>query len=379
MATLAAVAALAAAGAGAYGAYSSGQAQKAANKNAQWAQESNYEINKQNQEIDLVNSIMNAQQRQLDNQRYDEAVSREDKQRGFTNRLATASTTDNEGNVLRYDPVTGSWTTALSDAGRDNVARRRTSQNAQNTASVIGGSLGAMRGQAQASEGAHAASESRALADALLARYTNNQGRTPQQMEAAGIERNVAGATDPLVTGGNMAMLQGYRQGNSGSDALMGALARQSQGGTRAAIANARYSAPTDSYGEREAAAKSILAPSTTLSERGNTPMGTAAPTFDPDRSGALISGINRGNAAALGSQINPRAGNNLAVGQRTGSNAAFQPLNASGNQWAKMSESLGSLAENKDVLNLVRSLTGQKTDPNAPDLYGPPLPKDQW
>ena len=379
VATIAAVAALASAGAGAYGAYTSGQNQKKANQNAQWAQEQNYEINKQNQEIDLVNSILNAQQRQTDNQRYDEAVGREEKQRGFTNRLATAGTTDNEGNQLRYDPVTGQWTTSLSDIGRDNVARRRTGQNAQNNAAVIGGSLGAMRGQAQASEGAHVASESRALADALLARYSANQGRTPQQMEAAGIERGVASATDPLITGGNMAMLQGYRQGNSGNDALMGSLARQSQGGTRAAIANARYSAPSDSAGERDAITKSLLAPSTTLSERGNTPMGTAAPTFDPDRSGALISSVNRGNAAALGSQVNPRSGNQLGVAQRAGTNAAFQPLNASGNQFAGIASSIDSLSENKGLLNLMRSLTGQKSDPNSTDQYGPPVPKELW
>lgn len=378
VATIAAVAALAAAGTGAYGAMQSGASQSAANSNARWAQEQNYAINKQNQELDLVNSLMNAEQRQLDNRRYDEAVGREDKQRQFTNKLATAGTIDSDGNQLRFDPLTGTWTTAYSDIGRDNVERRRTGQNAQNTAAVIGGSLGAMRGQAQASEGAHAASQSRALSDALLARYAANQGRSPREMEAAGIERNVASATDPIVTGGNMAMLQGYRQGNSGSDALMGALARQSQGGTRAAIANARYSAPTDSAGERDAMAKSLLAPSTTLAERGNTPMGTAAPVFDPDRSGALLGSIQRGNAAALGSQLNPRSGGQLPVAQRGGTNAAFQPLNASGNQWAGVAESLGSLVDNKDIRGLINSLTSKK-DPNAPDLYGPPVPKDQW
>lgn len=363
VATIAAVAALAAAGTGAYGAVQAGKAQGAANSNARWAQEQNYQINKQNQEMDLINSVLNARQRELDNQRYDEAVGREDKQRQFTNKLATATTVDADGNRLQFDPLTGAWTTAYSDVGRDNVARRRTNQNAQNTAAVIGGSLGAMRGQAQASDAAHGASQARALSDALMARYAATQGRTPQQMEAAGIERNVASATDPLITGGNMAMLQGYRQGNSGSDALMGSLARQSQGGTRAAIANARYSAPSDSAGEHDALSKALLAPATTLAERGNTPLGTAAPTFDPDRSGALMASINRGNAAGVGSQLNPRSGNMLGVAQRGGTNAAFQPLNATGNTAAGVSASLSSLSENKALMSLLDKWGSGKTN----------------
>jgi hypothetical protein len=196
-----------------------------------------------------------------------------------------------------------------------------------------------------------AQSEERALGQALLARYGANQGRTPQQMEGASIERNVANATDPLRTGGNMAMLQGYRQGNSGNDALMGALARQSNGGTRAAIADARYAAPTASADERGAAAKALLAPATTLMDRGTAAPGQPAATYEGGSGiDKLMGSIQRNNPAGVGSSLNPRSAG-IPIRQGGGDLKGYEPLNAGGNSFASASEALRGLTQPSGAL----------------------------
>lgn len=347
---IAAAGAIASAGAGIYGAMQSGRNQKATNA----LNEKNYQLNKsqniQNGLQDAIAAAYNSQQRGVDNKRYDEAVGREDKQRAFINAMATATQRDADGNSVQFDPVTNSWQTVSNGIGRTNVQRRQQQDSTGYTQALLGSTLGNVRNQDRLRDQGLQQTQARSLAQELLTRYGQNQGRTPQQMESAGIERNVAAVTDPIKTGGNMAMLAGYRQGNSGNDALMGALARQSQGGTRSAIANARYDAPGASAGDRDAQAKSLLAPSTTLAERGNAAAGGSAPVFNGDTTGALINSIQRSNPAGAGSQLNPRSGGMMPVGRASTDLRAYTPLSASGNQWPGVAESLNSLLSNKNI-----------------------------
>lgn len=355
IAAIGAAAALASAAAGTYGAIQSGANQRTTNDmNAQ-----NYALNRSqnihNSLADAIAAMQNGQQRELDNTRYDQAVGREDKQRAFINALATATQRDADGNSVQFDPVTGSWQTVSNGIGRTNVQRRQQQDSTGYTQALLASTLGNMRSQDRLRDQGVEQTQSRALAQELLTRYGANQGRTPQQMEAAGIERNVAAATDPIRTGGNMAMLAGYRQGNSGNDALMGALARQSNGGTRSAIANARYDAPSASAGDRDAQAKSLLAPSTTLAERGNAGPGGAAPVFNGDSTGALIASIQRGNAAGVGTQLNPRSGNMMQVGRASTDMKGYTPLSADGNEAGGLAAVLKGLSQNKDLQAVVQ------------------------
>lgn len=367
--------AAATAGSSMYGAAQAAKGQKKANQLAENAQAENYRINEQNAYLDAVNSYLNAQQRGVDNKRYDEGVTREEKQRAFTNSLASAGQIDAEGNSTRFDPLTGTWRTNTSARGRVDADRRHQQTDANYTQSVEGSTMGGMREHARGVGGGIGANASRALSQELMARYGATQGRTPEQMEGAGIERNVAGVTDPLKTGGNMAMLAGYRQGNSGNDALIGALARQSQGGTRSAVANARYDAPTQAFSEREAAAKSTLSPATTLNERASAPLG-GAPVFAGDNSGALLAAITRGQAAGVGTSLNPRSGNMLGVTQRPGSNTAYTPLNASGNQAVSYGKAISGLLTDPQTQALAKGAYDWWDKPktyadNAPTGYG--------
>lgn len=358
--TVAAAAAVASAGVGAYGAVKSGQAQNAANANNKRAFDWNQRVEKQNADLDMARAYADAQQRALDNRRYDEGVQREEKQRDFTNKLSTAGTVDQLGNRLYFDPTTGTWQVQYSGQGRDEQSRASEQRSAQNNAAVAGRTTGGMQALDRMSQGGIGQSQSRALGQELLSRYGANQGRTPQQMEAAGIERNVANVTDPLRTGGNMAMLAGYRQGNSGNDALMGALARQSNGGTRSAIADARYAAPTASADERSAASKALLAPATTLMERGQTPSGGSAPTYEADNGiGRLMQSIQRNNPAGVGTSLNPRSAG-VPIRQGGGDLRGYEPLNASGNQWASVSAAVGDLLKPNNPL--MQLLNGTKT-----------------
>jgi hypothetical protein len=346
VATIAAAAAVASAAAGTYGAVQSGNAQRQSNANNQRAFDFNARTQQQNQELDVARAFADAQQRALDNRRYDESVGREDKQRDFTNKLATSAQTDSLGNRLFFDPTTNTWRRQDSLEGRDELNRNSQQRSGAYNQSVLGQTQGGMQAADRLTQGGIGQSDARALGSELMARYKNNQGRTPQQMEAAGIERNVANVTDPLRTGGNMAMLQGYRQGNSGNDALMGALARQSNGGTRAAIADARYTAPTASADERGAASKALLSPATTLMERGATPVGNAAPTYEGGMGiDKLMASIQRNNPAGVGTSLNPRSAG-IPIGRGAGNLQGFTPLNANGNEWAGVSQSLSSLAQ---------------------------------
>lgn len=381
IAAIAAAAAVASAATGVYGAVQGGNAQRAANASSKRAFDWNQRIEKQNADLDMARSYADAQQRELDNRRYDESIGREEKQREFTNRLATAGQTDALGNRLFFDPTTGTWRTQYSGQGRDELARASEQRSAANTLATAGRTTGGMQALDRMSQGGVAQSQARALSQELMARYGANQGRTPQQLEGAGIERNVANAVDPLRTGGNMAILQGYRQGNSGNDALMGALARQSQGGTRAAIANARYDAPGASSDERSAAAKALLAPATTLAERGNAAPNERAPTYEPAGGmDKLMASINRNNPAGVGSTLNPRSAG-VSIRQGGGDLKGFEPLNATGNTAFSASEALRSLTKpDGPFLSYLSTFNKPKTGGNGlidGVRYAPDAPVD--
>lgn len=366
-------------GAAIYGAISAAKNARDANRIAAENVALNRANSTQNNLVDALNNYQNAIQRDIDNGRYDQAVAREQQQRNFINNLATATQMDANGNAVVYDRVTNSWVPVSQGIGRTNQQRSQQQTSAAYTQALLGSTLGNMRTQDRLREQGAAQGQQRALGQALLARYAQNQGRTPEQMEAAGIERNVAQATDPLRTGGNMAMLSGYRQGNSGNDALLAALARQSQGGTRSAIAEARYGAPTAAYGEQDARSKSVLSPATALMERGSTAPGDASPVFGGDTSGALIAAVQRGNAAGVGSQLNPRSGSQMGVGRASTNLQGYTPLNASGNQWAGVSEALGSIVNNKGVQGLANRLGtwwngGQSFDVDTTSKVNPSL-----
>lgn len=350
--TIAAAAAVASAGIGAYSAVQSGEAQSQSNANSKRAFDLNERANTQNQQLDLINSLKNWRQLQLDNSRYDTARQDELAQRALINKLATASQFDNNGNSLEYDPVTGSWHTINRGLGATNAERARVLSALTNSAALAGNVTGNRQAHDRQVEGGIAQTKERALGQALLARYSGNQGRTPEQMEGAGIEKNVARAMDPIQTGGNMAILAGYRQGNSGNDALMGALARQGAGATRSAIADARFDAPMLALNERDAATKALLGPATTLMQHGTAQPGDNVPQFTGDTSSNLMAAIQRNNPAGVGSQLNPRNGQQLAIGQRAGTQTGFTPLNAQGNMYAGISESVQSLLNNKKLMN---------------------------
>lgn len=343
------------AGAGAYGSAQNAKAQKQTNNSSAAALAENRRINTANALQDAINSYANSRQQAMDNRRYDEAKTIEDKQRQLVNALSTATQIDARGNKLSFDASTNTWRASTEGQAAIDQARGQT-LNARNYDQQLEQStVGAQQGRDRRNQGSQLQGTQRALSQELLARYGANQGRDTESMQGALIEKNVADATDPLTSGGNMAMLQGYRQGNSGNDALMGSLARQSQGGTRSAIASARLNAPTESYNERDAAAKSMLAPATTLAERGSMGPGISSPTFNGDASSNLIASLSRVNPAGLGSTLNPRGGGNLQVRQQQGSTGTFAPLNASGNMAAGVSESLQSLLNNKTIQDFMR------------------------
>lgn len=361
------------AGTGVYSASQAGKAQGAANRNAQQTYEENRRINGQNALQDAINSYRNAQQQALDNRRYGEAKQAEDAQRALVNKLSTATQRDADGNSVEFDPVTGSWRTVNRGIGLDNAERRRNTTSNQYNQSLVSDTVGGrMANDRRVQAGATRSKESE-LGRALLERYSNHQGRTPQQMEGAGIEKNVAAAMDPLTIGGNMAMLQGYRQGNSGNDALMGSLARQSAGGTRSAIASARYGAPGESLNERDMAAKAILGPATTLNSRASAAPGDAAPVFSGDASSNLLASLSRSNPAGVGTTLNPRNGQNLPVRGNPGTQTPWVPLNASGNAAAGMASSLSSLATDKSFFDNVQRLFTKA--PSAQQPYAPNAP----
>jgi hypothetical protein len=342
-----ATAAVVGAGAGVYGAVSSSQAQGAANKNNAAAMAENRRQNTQNATVDMLNTLRNGRQQALDNQRYDEAKRIEDAQRELTNRIATATQQDADGNTLSFDRTTGTWRVSNVGVGKSNADRRRTQTSLDATRALESSVVGGQQTRDRMVQGGIQQSQERALGDELLNRYRQSQGRTPQQMEGAAIEKNVAGVMDPLQRGGDMAMLAGYRQGNSGNDALLGSLARQGSAGTRSAIASARYDAPLTSLNERDAAAKSILGPATTLIDRGTAAPGTPASTFSGDASSNLLASIAKTNPAGVGTTLNPRSGGMIPVNMKAGANTGFTPLNATGNMGAGISESLQSILRN--------------------------------
>lgn len=345
MATIAILAAGAmAAGASAYGASEGAKAQREGNANNRRAMEENSRINQQNALMDAINNYRNMQQQALDNRRYDEAKVAEDKQRQLVNALAMATQADADGNSVQYDPITKTWRTVNTGVGAVNADRRRLTTTLQGQSALDSAMVGGRQQRDRMLAGGLTQSRERALGDELLSRYAANQGRSPQGMEGALIEKNVAEATDPIRANGNAALLAGYRQGNSGNDALIGALARGGGAATRSAIANARLDAPGMALNERDAAAKSLLGPATTLNSRGTADPGLPSPVFGGDVSSNLAASLNRGNAAGVGTTLNPRNGQQASTAQRPGSNAGFVPLNANGNEAAGMAEALRSL-----------------------------------
>lgn len=361
MATIAlGIGALAAAGAGAYGASEAAGSQRDTNRlNAQNYAE-NRRLNTAAALQDALNSYENLRQRAIDNRRYDEAQAIEQKQRDLTNRLATATTIDQDGNTQRYDPVTGTWTSTSTGVGLDNLQRQHSQAGRQYSAALASDIVGGQQAADRRAQAGSTQLQERALGQALLGQYAANQGRSRDALEGALITSNVANATDALQRNGGMAQLAGWRQGNSGSDALIGALARNGQTGTRAAIASARVAAPQESLNERDMAAKSILAPATTLNTRGSADLGSA-PVFQGSGSGNLLGGVNRGNAAAVGTTLNPRSGGNLSVGRPNQLNA-YTPLNASGNGAVGIAESLRSLLSNKQAMSAFGLRRGTST-----------------
>lgn len=341
-----AVAAVVGAGTGIYGAVSASNAASASNKNNQAAMAENRRVNIQNASIDMLNTLRNGRQQALDNQRYDEAKTIEDAQRKLTNSIATATQQDADGNTLRFDPTTGTWRVSNTGVGAANADRRRVQTSFDATRALEGSVIGGQQAHDRMVQGGIAQSRERALGQELLNRYQQHQGRSPQQMEAAAIEKNVSATMDPLQRGGEMALLSGYRQGNSGNDALLGALARQGNAGTRSAIASARYDAPLTSLNEREASAKSILGPATTLTSAGTAPPGSTPAVFGGDASSNLLASIAKTNPAGVGTTLNPRS-TAIPVNTKAGSNQGFTPLNAQGNMGAGISESLQSILNN--------------------------------
>lgn len=377
-----AAAAVVGAGTGVYGAVQAGNAASASNKmNAAQAAE-NRRMNIQSQTVDMLNTLRNGRQQALDNQRYDEAKIIEDAQRKLVNRIATATQTDADGNTVQFDPVTGTWRQTSVGVGKTNQERRRTLQGYENTRALESSQIGGTNARDRMVGGGIAQSQERALGQALLNRYSTDQGRSPESMRAALVERNVAQATDPLIRGGDMAMLAGYRQGNSGNDALMGALARQGQGATRSAIANARFEAPQQSLNERDAASKSVLGPATALLGAGSAEPGTPPTSYGGDTSSNLLAAIAKSNPAGVGTTLNPRSGSQMGVGLSSSRPTAFTPLNASGNTMAGVSESLRSLINNPTIQDYLRgrsSTTGglsyTNTAPTNRAIYSDPSP----
>lgn len=353
------------AGGAAYASNQAGKAQAAGNKNNAQSIAENRRINQANALQDAINSYGNARQQALENNRYDEAKTIEDKQRQLTNALATATQVDAQGNSVSYDSATGTWRSSVSGQAAVNRDRGITLGARSYDQQLEQSTTGAMQARDRRNQGARIQGTERALSEELLGRYASNQGRTPQQMESALIEKNVADATDPLYTGGNMAMLAGYRQGNSGNDALMGSLARQSQGGTRSAIANARFAAPGESLNERDMASKSYLSPATSLATAGTSGPGVSTPAFAGDTSSNLLASISRANPAGVGTTLSPRGASQLGVRQAQGAMGTFTPMNAGGNMAAGISESLSSLLNNKYVR---RYLGGPSTPKTAAD-----------
>lgn len=367
LAAAGAIAAIVGAGAGVYGAVQSGANQRSTNRMNAANMAENRRINTRNALQDAINSYQNQIQRALDNKRYDEAKALEDQQRALVNKLATATTIDQDGNTVRFDPLTGTWSTSSIGAGHDELMRKREQGNRQYNASVADATVGGQALADRRSQGIGIQNRERLLGSAMLGQYEANRGRSPASMEAALIDKNVAGATDALQRNGGMAQLAGWRQGSSGSDALIGALARNGQTGTRAAIAEARMQAPSMAANEQDMQAKTLLGPSSTLISRGTADPGTASPLYTGDASNNLLAAIQRSNPAGIGSNLNPR-GTNLPVAMRPGDNKTYTPLNASGNMAAGVSESLKSLLSN-DFKNNAKTgwnwLTG--STPNVP------------
>jgi hypothetical protein len=352
------------AGAGVYGATQAASSASAANSTNRAALAENRRQNTQNATVDMLNTLRNGRQQALDNQRYDDAKQIEDTQRRLTNSIATATQQDADGNTLRFDPITGAWRVSNVGFGKTNADRRRVQTSFDATRALEGSVIGGQQTHDRMVQGGITQSRERALGQELLNRYQQQQGRSPQQIEGALMERNVAEATDPLQRNGDMAKLAGYRQGNSGNDALLGALARMGQGGTRTAIANARLDAPGQSLNERDMAAKSILGPATTLNSRGSAPSGTPTPVFGGDASSNLLASIAKTNPAGVGTTLNPRTGSQIPINMRPGANQGYTPLNANGNMAAGISESVQSLYNNPMIQ---KALFGGKVPDQSP------------
>lgn len=370
-AAIGAAAALAGAGAGIYGASQAGAAQRSSNQMNAQALAENRRVNTANALQDAINSYENLKQRAIDNQRYDEAKAIEDRQRDFINQLSTATTIDADGNTLRYDPSTGTWSTLASGVALDTRRRKQEQSGRDYSAALVDSITGGQQLADRRSQGGGIQGQERLLGAGLLGRYAANQGRSPESMEGALISKNVAEATDALQRNGGMAQLQGWRQGNSGSDALIGALARTGQTGTRSAIANARYAAPQDSYNERDMAAKSLLGPANTLTGRGTADPGTAAPVYSGDASSNLMATLQRGNPAGVGTTLSPRAGGGLPVQGRPGAQTAFTPLNAHGTEAFGVQQALSGLKNNSDVQSLVGAVRNWWNGPQTPATTG--------
>lgn len=339
-----------AAGTGVYASNQAGKAAAQGNANNAQSIADNRRINQANALQDALNSLSNARQLALENQRYDEAKAIEDKQRQLTNSLAMATQVDSLGNKVEFDPATGTWRASATGVAAVNRDRGITLGARSYDQQLEQSTVGADQARDRRNQGARIQGTQRALSEELMARYAANQGRTPGQMQSALVEKNVAEAMDPLTTGGNMAMLQGYRQGNSGNDALMGSLARQSQGGTRSAIANARFAAPGESLNERDMAAKAYLSPATSLAASGTAGPGVSTAPFAGDVSNNLLASLSRNAPAGVGTTLSPRGATQLGVKQAAGNMGTFTPANASGNAAAGISESLQSLLNNKYV-----------------------------
>ena len=301
-----------------------------------------------NRDAQLINSLIatlnnsrNITQQGIDNTRYDDAVGRENAQRQFTNRLATAGQTDADGNITEFDPVTGTWRVRQTGQGAVNADRRRTLQGADYQQALFNATIGQQQDRDRTIAGARSQGDQRSLGESLLARYAANQGRSQDAIQGAMMEAGVAGVMDPLQKGGNNALLAGYRQGNSGNDALIGALARQGQAGTRGAIANARMGAPMETLNERDTAAKAILGPATTLAANGRGDPGRAPSSFGADVGSNLLASLTRPNPAGVGTTISPQRGTQAAVTPISNDLKGFTPLNATGNGIAGLTTSL--------------------------------------
>ncbi len=332
------------AGADVYSAFANARNAADANKINSYVASSNRDASLINSLLSSVNNGRNFVQQGLDNVRYDDAVARENAQRQFTNKAATATQVDADGNIMEFDPYTGTWRARQTGNAAVNADRRRSIQGAQYGSALFDALVNGQSNRDRMTAGARGQGNERALAESLLARYAANQGRSPDAMQGAMIESQVANATDPLQAGGNSALLAGYRQGNSGNDALIGALTRNGQAGTRGAIANARLSAPMEALNERDTAAKAILNPANSLAARGSGDPGNSAAVFGGDTGSNLMASLTRPNPAGVGTTLSPQRAAQSAVNPLSTSLQGFTPLNASGNMGQDLARGVNNL-----------------------------------